>query len=467
MIGIQVRVSSIRFVKAKLFSSVLLVLVLGFGLVLSGCDNPTGTDDSADGVQDDANTGDDSTADEASPGDILWSTSIGDVPDLGAIGGVVDDVAFDAGRVFAVARTGDDFHAYALDGADGSVLWQYELPGTGTRFGPVIGSNGNVHVIAMGIDDGDGGSLSRVIALDPAEGSVEWYYSVNGNVMAPPAISLTNTLYLTVVLYGEGESNHRLMAIDTPASSATAITPTWTTDQLSGFGLYFTSAGQPSIMSGGTIVLLSGIKLHYIRQTDGHILRSVEYGPVGHSPAIAGDGTIFVGHSASTDTTTFYAIDPTNEEDYAAKWSFPLGSARFSSAAIGSDGTVYVGAQTGRLYAFNPENGDQYWSYQALAPPRRTGVAIADDGTIYFTAGQSLVFAVTADGEEKWWAHLDPNSEIPVSREWTGSPVIGTSGTVYVGSLDGSVYALAGESNGPAPSSWPMRGRGARRAGLF
>ncbi|MHB1843408.1 MAG: choice-of-anchor D domain-containing protein [Deltaproteobacteria bacterium] len=62
------------------------------------------------------------------------------------------------------------------------------------------------------------------------------------------------------------------------------------------------------------------------------------------SPAVGGDGTVFVG---STDGN-FYAI---NGATGALKWKYAVGAAINSSPAIGSDGTVYFAADDGNLYA--------------------------------------------------------------------------------------------------------------------
>ena len=45
------------------------------------------------------------------------------------------------------------------------------------------------------------------------------------------------------------------------------------------------------------------------------------------------------------------------------------------------------------------------------------------------------------------------------------SPAIGSDGTVYVGSYDSKVYAIATSSKGPAKSPWPMRGQNTRHTG--
>ncbi|MAE32472.1 MAG: hypothetical protein CMO43_12940, partial [Verrucomicrobiales bacterium] len=69
-------------------------------------------------------------------------------------------------------------------------------------------------------------------------------------------------------------------------------------------------------------------------------------GSVYSSPAIGSDGTIYVG---STDNN-LYAINPRGRK----KWAFKTGDWVFSSPAIGSDGTIYVGSTDNNLYAINP-----------------------------------------------------------------------------------------------------------------
>ena len=65
------------------------------------------------------------------------------------------------------------------------------------------------------------------------------------------------------------------------------------------------------------------------------------------SPAVATDGTIYVG---STDTR-LYALDPNGN----IKWIYETGDQLVASPAIGSDGTVYIGSADRQLYAINPD----------------------------------------------------------------------------------------------------------------
>ncbi|HUB07033.1 MAG TPA: PQQ-binding-like beta-propeller repeat protein, partial [Myxococcales bacterium] len=62
------------------------------------------------------------------------------------------------------------------------------------------------------------------------------------------------------------------------------------------------------------------------------------------SPAVGGDGTVFVGSSDGN----FYAIDGATGQ---LKWKHGVGAAVNSSPAIGSDGSVYFAADDGNLYA--------------------------------------------------------------------------------------------------------------------
>ena len=74
-------------------------------------------------------------------------------------------------------------------------------------------------------------------------------------------------------------------------------------------------------------------------------------------------------------------------------WEFKTGGIVYSSPAIGSDDTVYVGSNDKKLYAINGKSGVKLWEFE-------TG---------------SLVFS---------------------------SPAIGSDDTVYVGSWDGKLYAI-------------------------
>ena len=98
-------------------------------------------------------------------------------------------------------------------------------------------------------------------------------------------------------------------------------------------------------------------------------------------------------------------------------WEFETGDDVYSSPAIGSDGTVYVGSNDKKLYAINGKTGVKLWEFET---------------------GDRRVFS---------------------------SPAIGSDGTVYVGARDKKLYAIKTDSKGLAKSPWPMRGQNARHTG--
>jgi outer membrane protein assembly factor BamB len=96
-------------------------------------------------------------------------------------------------------------------------------------------------------------------------------------------------------------------------------------------------------------------------------------GRVESSAALATDGTLYVGASKPTaDGNTFYAI----HHDGTLKWSVTLsstGAFKNCEAVVGANGTIYV-AVGGTVYSLSPTDGSVLWSYAIpgatiLAPP--------------------------------------------------------------------------------------------------
>ena len=145
------------------------------------------------------------------------------------------------------------------------------------------------------------------------------------------------------------------------------------------------------------------------------------------APAIADDGTIYVG---CWNYKMLYAIN----SDGTIKWEFSTGGIIYrSSAAIGSDGTIYVGSDDGKLYAINA-NGTQKWAF-GTGGDIDSSPAIGSDGTIYVGSTDNNLYAVNpADGTQKWAFATGGNVG--------SSPAIGSDGTIYVGSVDKKLYAI-------------------------
>jgi outer membrane protein assembly factor BamB len=168
------------------------------------------------------------------------------------------------------------------------------------------------------------------------------------------------------------------------------------------------------------------------------------------SPAIASDGTIYVGtglygRPASSDSYKLYSISPGG----TTNWVRSLGSTIYSSPAVGPDGTIYVGTKDVtalRLFSIS-KTGLTNWSFRAgayvLCSP-----GIGADGTVYFTAvvpNSNVLIAVRPDGTTNWICSLGPVAIPDLSSAQFSSPAIGPDGTIYVGSVDANVYAISPE----------------------
>ena len=64
------------------------------------------------------------------------------------------------------------------------------------------------------------------------------------------------------------------------------------------------------------------------------------------------------------------------------KWEFRTGDGVYSSPAIGSDGTVYVGSYDKKVYALNGATGAMKWEF-LTGEGVGSSPAIGFDGTVY------------------------------------------------------------------------------------
>lgn len=152
------------------------------------------------------------------------------------------------------------------------------------------------------------------------------------------------------------------------------------------------------------------------------------WGMIYSSPAIGSDGTIYVG----SDKHYFYAIDP----DGSIKWQYQTENAVRSSPVIASDGMIYVGSDDSYLYALDPKASVETrlkWRYKTNGSIK-SSPAIGFDGTIYVGSDDHYLYAINPIGTLKW--------RYQTEDKVFSSPSVGSDGTIYVGSDDGYFYAL-------------------------
>ncbi|MDC3335647.1 PQQ-binding-like beta-propeller repeat protein, partial [Opitutales bacterium] len=147
-------------------------------------------------------------------------------------------------------------------------------------------------------------------------------------------------------------------------------------------------------------------------------------GTIFSSPAIATDGTVYIG----SNDNKLHAIN----SDGSAKWTFTTGDWVDSTPAIGADGTIYFGSWDNQLYAIDPSNGSKLWDFNTssciIASP-----AIGVDGRIYFGSKDEFFYALESNGSLAWESYIGN----PIAS----SAALGQDGTIYFGDENGTFHA--------------------------
>jgi outer membrane protein assembly factor BamB len=152
---------------------------------------------------------------------------------------------------------------------------------------------------------------------------------------------------------------------------------------------------------------------------------------------IATDGTIYIGAMNGF----LYAINPDGSE----KWSVKYGTWTATTPAIGADGTIYFAGEgnadnptfKGILSAYNPVDGSLKWTVGLTEKVNHGGPAVAPDGTIYVGGHDKQMVAYNPDGTQKWVYPVDSPIEVV--------PAIDNDGNIYFGDTGGSFHVVSPE----------------------
>ncbi len=140
------------------------------------------------------------------------------------------------------------------------------------------------------------------------------------------------------------------------------------------------------------------------------------------TPAVDDEGNVYVGTKADRDGT-FYAI----KSDGTLLWENHLGTDLYSSPALGDDRAIYIGS----------ESTDKTLSGYATGNlPRFHALDMATGATKW-----SVVFP--GMGDVTW-----------------SSPALVAGGVIYVGSMNGNVYAIRSDATGLLPNAGSPRFHG-------
>ncbi|TKJ43276.1 cell surface protein [candidate division TA06 bacterium B3_TA06] len=344
----------------------------------------------------------------------------------------------------------------------GTLKWKYKTNGSIVS-SPAIGHDGTVYITS-----GD----SCLYAFS-SKGKLKWRFKTEGKIFASPSIGADGTVYIspwdpyTYAVTPEGKLKWKCKTyysssspvigqdgtvyVAAHSSHLYAITPEgelkWESSQIKGLTIMF----PPAIGLDGTLYV-SVDNIIYAVDTLGNLKWSFEVPGLWVrtiSPlAIDKQGKVCF----CTNSGGFYILTPEGEYNYCLDL---LVTSEWTSAAIDSDGAVYLGGFF--LHVLNPDYSRKgiYNDYIGI----ESVPAIGSNGIIYFGATDykgrkvgnmrqvNYLYAVTPEGERKW--------RYKTGGEIKSSPAIDLDGTVYVGSLDSCVYAIRSDSKGLADSPWP------------
>lgn len=182
------------------------------------------------------------------------------------------------------------------------------------------------------------------------------------------------------------------------------------------------------------LVFASGNTVYFVRQDGSVVWRVKGKRKFFSSPAIGSDGTIFIG----SQDDRLYAIRRVG----TIRFKMDLGQDIDCSPAIDDDGTVFVGTDGGSVVAVDVESARVKWTKEVGGHVRGGVTVTRSHDVIAGVYGPSprVVCLRGSDGSELW-SFAVPGTG---AKEFGvhGSPVEDADGNLYFGAQDDAVYSL-------------------------
>ncbi|SFG56811.1 Outer membrane protein assembly factor BamB, contains PQQ-like beta-propeller repeat [Desulfotomaculum arcticum] len=193
-----------------------------------------------------------------------------------------------------------------------------------------------------------------------------------------------------------------------PALAGPGVTPDWERTFRGGYKVDLREDELPAVdRTGNAYVNVTNGWLYCVnpdRTTawKANLYQSGEYQKTGGAgPVPDEEGNIYLG----SGDKKVYALAP----DGRVLWTAPMGDvvSPGTSPALGADGTLYVAALNGTLYALDKDTGQQKWAAATKGGwSRNTPVVSPADGTVYVGSPNSVNALNPADVSEKWYRHF-------------------------------------------------------------
>jgi outer membrane protein assembly factor BamB len=315
----------------------------------------------------------------------------------------------------------------AVDAETGDRRWQFETPKTTAASPTVI--DGIVYAVASAATYG---GSSTVHAIDAETGTELWRLQLPGLIRGSPTVA-DGTVYIGNYRGDVGDADGVVVAVDADTGAEE-----WRVNTEARIKTAITVVSDTVYVPAGDLLALSA--------TDGTVRwRYGGPGAVESSPTVA-EGAVFLGTGES-----IAAVEAT---DGSERWRSDVGGRATSTPTV-TDGTVLVGGGNGGgVYALATTDGSERWR-AATGTEVHSSPTVAN-GVVYVGTGErsvgsgpdetaTSVYAYDLnDGTERWRYETDGSVQ--------SSPTV-ADGTVFVGSSDGSLYAIATGHNGASTGS--------------
>ncbi|KAI8479672.1 hypothetical protein Bbelb_425720 [Branchiostoma belcheri] len=233
-------------------------------------------------------------------------------------------------------------HIYAIK-PDGLVKWSRDLGGE--IWGrPAMGSGGRLVYVGVMADNKD-----NAFALDSQTGNLVWSFKAGGSNWSSPVLSPDGQS----VLFSCQDSHIYTLQADTGTPVSTFdvgkehdgidSTPAIATD-----GTLFVGT------NGGSVVAVDIEKgeLRWERKLRGEVLSS---------PTLDNEGNLYIGTSGGQ-------VLKLKQTDGTTVWQTPAGDAVISSPMLDAHGRVFVGSNSGFVLAISGETGQVVWKVETEGP---------------------------------------------------------------------------------------------------
>ncbi len=167
-------------------------------------------------------------------------------------------------------------------------------------------------------------------------------------------------------------------------------------------------------------------------------------GPIYGSAALDSNGNVYV------CGTKLWSFTPNgNLRWQPVTFDGSRGTKIYANPVISPNGIVYVGTSDGIFYAIDSKTGKILWSEDLSTPMGgiSSSAVIGDNGVIYVASGNILYALAPGDGKILSYIKLGYNVE--------SNPVL-YDGYIYVGCDDGKLYKIKALSSTTASEEWPM-----------